>query len=261
MDDILICVPLRPSHPHIDLSTQQSIDALQWHGRLDVLHLGSVGGKNHYDDLADKLNWGKEVTLAGGYDAMLIVEADMLLPKTALLGLSGGDCDIAYGTYCSRRNGHPWLVFGALQGDAYTFLPVDELRAGGWVQTAGVGTGCTLIHASALEYLTFRGGEHSPDWALAQDAASEGMMQMHNLDVLCGHRIDALHVVYPDAAAPSMHRIVSHTQAWRLAGEYRVREGQHLGFSDGRAAHGGDIVSLPDDVAVSMFVSGTIEEI
>lgn len=260
MDSILLCVPLRPREPRIDLSTQLAISALQWRGRLDILHLGSKGDKTHAADLADKLNWAREVTLAGGYDAMLIVEADMLPPSDALERLAEGECDIAYATYCSRRNGHSWLVTqSAADLGQLKYFDAKVLSAGGWLETQGIGTGCTLIKRDALEAIEFQGDEWTPDWYLARDAVRLELKQKHNLDVRCGHRINEREVVYPDGDGG--FRIAGYPMAWKLTGEYRVATGQRIGWSNGSVAEGGATVSLADDVALSMFVSGTIEEI
>lgn len=198
--NILVCTPYGPDPHRIHPLTQQSIDALD-HASVGI---NSPDGKrmNRLDDLCYKHNQARKLTLNGGYDALLCVDADMVIPADAMEKLTSVDADVVYGLYVSRQTPTRWLCFiDKAMTATYTGNDV------GVVESYGAGLGCTLIYRHVLEELEFRtDGRTASDWWFAVDATNYGYRQMHHLGVRCGH-IDESRMLWPDASAKSRCRV------------------------------------------------------
>jgi len=218
MTRVLIYCPLNPRHPRIYPETLQSILALDWDkpleivfGRDDMSYTPHTDEK--YTNLTAKYNRARLLALAGGYDALLTIEADMIVPSMALQRMSRVDADVIYALYCSRRPGRRvgpsrWLVFSEVSGEngngfraAKAERTPDNRRAlwGSVVESKGMGLGCTLIRRQVLEKIHFRcpDPEVSNDWYLSLDCQAHGFSQAHDCGVVCGH-IDEDAVLWPD---------------------------------------------------------------
>lgn len=189
--NVLACTPYGP-HPHcIHPLTQKTIDA------LGCAHVGinSPSGErmSRLTDLCYKHNQARRLTLDGGYDALLCVDADMVLPVDALDRLCGVNADVAYGLYVSRQTHTRWLCF---IDKSMTTTYTGAMN--GVIDSCGAGLGCTLIHRHVLERIEFRTNGHTAsDWWFAIDAANYGYRQAHDLECVCGH-IDGDRVLWPD---------------------------------------------------------------
>ena len=168
MNKVLIYCPLNPKPPGVHQRTRDSIFSLEWDGQADI-----VFGKRDRDiprrrkisnhenecnlDITNKYNHARELTLTGGYDAMMTIEADMIPPKNALERLARTDADVVYGLYVSRHGKHPWLTLSNVTEQVRGSKGIGETwqeRESMWgkvVDTAGVGLGCTLIRREVLE--------------------------------------------------------------------------------------------------------------
>lgn len=142
------------------------------------------------------------MTLDGGYDALFLVEADMIIPPNTLLRLAAVDTDVAYGLYVSRHGSFQWLAFDQLQG--HTGKSIDRNRkfcADHWgkvIETKGVGMGCTLIKRHVLASTEFRrNGPCADDWYFSLDCIEKGFTQKHDLGVVCGHITPEGGVMWP----------------------------------------------------------------
>lgn len=211
---VLLYVPLRPfdrlraapTQPRIEPETWASLQALQWPGTLDIV-LGrndTVTG-HRYEDLANKHNQARTLALYGGYDALMFVEADMVIPADALERLAAVDADVVYGLYCSRHTPQfVWLCCDRLSATSVNWLVTSAETAGRiWgrtVESAGVGLGCTLIRRQALDSVGFRTHpKHTvaDDWLFSLDCQRHGLRQAHDLGVVCGHIVDDKMMVWP----------------------------------------------------------------
>jgi hypothetical protein len=179
----------------------QSVVAQRFGGHLE--HLVSWHNPFPEGDLrnvAAQLQRGREVALAGGYDALLVVEHDMRLPADALQHLWDARGPVAYGAYLFRHGAN---VLNLLEsygprarnvGESLS-LRRDSLRRAmrrrsGWLEVSGLGFGCTLIRRAVLEAIPFRENGDRPscvDMAFAQDCLTAGVRQVGRLDVRCGH--------------------------------------------------------------------------
>ena len=227
MDILIVC----PTYNRLFTPTLRSIFGLQSvGGRLDTFfpyHGYGDGERDSRDIICDKYNAGRAKALAGGYDAMLTIESDMIVPPDAAVKLAATDADVAYGVYVFRRRPFDWNAYSVLQEDALMGWPLSNVpeRArldwGSVVDVDGVGLGCTLIRRHVLEAFPFRadgikhmdGTRSHADWYAALDWMNAGYTQKCDLSVVCGH-ISAQNrkgklspcVMWPDPHARGMVR-------------------------------------------------------
>lgn len=137
----------------------------------------------------------RELCLAGGYDALLTVEHDMILPSNAVEKLYRTDAPVVYGVYM-LRHGTPtlnaWRYEGSRNLGMSLSLYPDEVRAAmrrGWVEVCGTGWGCTLIRREVLERLQIHSNNESDagDITFSTECIRTGIKQIARFDVLCGH--------------------------------------------------------------------------
>ena len=100
--DVLIFTPVYRLEPE----TVEAVFALDWDGPLSWLFQRD----NPHDSSKPKTNQlhqyqrGREAFLKGGYDAMLVIESDIIPPKDALKRLAALQADCGYGVYQFRRS-------------------------------------------------------------------------------------------------------------------------------------------------------------
>ena len=213
---ILTYVPLNPTRPRLHPLTAASIDNLAWptmpvvYGRNDT-----PNARGKFYDLRDKHNEARRLVLDGGYDALLLIEHDMIVPHDALQRLVALDVPVAYSLYVTRHVPRKWLALTRLTADDCEFVSDDPDYARRWfgngqdaIETQGAGMGCTLIRRDVLEQLAFRldrFGANADDWAFALDCSAYGVPPFTHCGVVCGH-IDGGVVLWPDADAPGLVR-------------------------------------------------------
>lgn len=222
---ILIHVALSPVTPKIYARTITSLFNLEWGGKLDYLFdrndapvdRGAIRNTK-YRDIVDKHNHARQVALDAGYDAILFVENDMILPPDALTKLLTVDADVTYGLYSARHGWHKWLCALELQERDAVWITDRPQRAkatwGQVIPSYGVGFGCTLVHRHVLEHMPFRlqgdNPDVSDDWIFALDCRDAGFRQAHHLGVVCGHvavRGSSARILWPDPDAEHFHTV------------------------------------------------------
>lgn len=136
-----------------------------------------------------------KMALDGGYDALLTVEHDMVLPSNAVQKLYDTDAPVVYGVYM-LRHGIPtlsaWQYINSTNlGMSLSLYPneVIEARRRGWARVCGVGWGCTLIRREVLERVSVRSTAASDagDMAFATDCVRADILQIARFDVPCKH--------------------------------------------------------------------------
>lgn len=203
--NVLLCIPFGPYPHRIHDLTLQTTAALN----IDTAHIETPQG-SRYDtqELCRKHNEARRLVLDGGYDALLHVDADVVIPPDALERLLSVDADVVYALYVSRQTPSRWLCFTDIE-DAEVLSKDKRLAHRQWGQVVpsfGAGLGCTLIRRRVLERLQFRTDGHTgSDWWFAIDCNNYGFTQAHDLGCVCGH-IDGDKVYYPDVDAPSFYR-------------------------------------------------------
>lgn len=193
---VLVFCPLHPKPPRLWGRTVQSIFRLDWPYPIDW---DFVAGDNPhaepYDNVTHVYNRARARVLQEGYDALLAVESDMIVPRDALTRLVATGADVAYGLYVWRHGRRLWSAYTLLEERHGESISADWAAAqaawGTVIDVAGVGLGCTLIRRQVLEAIPFRAPEDhlvSCDWTLALDAQAAGFTQRCDLGVVCGHQ-------------------------------------------------------------------------
>lgn len=200
--------------------------AQDWPHPTEYLLITNDQPEGHpYERVTALYNQVRERFLAGPYDALLTVEADMLIPSFALRRLMATGADVAYGLYVWRHGPHhDWSAYvlgadGAMQSlyQADPSAATVAYEQGAVMDVAGVGLGCTLIKRHVLERLPFRRGDGTAcnDWFFALDCRFVGYRQACDFGVVCGHITDwpAVPVLWPDPAC---------TGGWRTEASQQV---------------------------------------
>lgn len=178
-----------------------------------------------YENILRKYQMARGMMLAGGFDGLLFLESDMLIPRDAARRLSDvistHDAGVAYGLYCWRHGVAWWNAYIALDEEAGFSLSdplAREHAPASWPQAVrgepfpcyGVGFGCTLVRRDVLEQINFRNfaGEQSfyVDWCFAADCNARGIRQMCDPAVVCGHITDVRMILYPDLRELNLYR-------------------------------------------------------
>ena len=148
-------------------------------------------------DCARARNLIAKEALEGGFDAVLMVDSDMVLPSDALALLAEGDCPVVLGTYPRRGETAGSEVFltgmrDFTDANRVRFADMPDSR----FEAKGGGMGCALIRAEALRavprpwflYVEYDGGEVlSEDNYFCDACARAGLRIEADGRVRCGH--------------------------------------------------------------------------
>lgn len=227
---VLVFCPLNPSYPHLWGRTVQSIFRLDWPEPLDWLFFANDNPlEDGYENVLHNYTRARAKALEGGYDYLLTVESDMIIPPDTIGKLLDCGADVAYGLYVFRHGRRTWSAYTevAVKSGVSLSQTPSEAKAlwGKVVDVAGVGLGCTLISRKVLEEIPFRLGENhksANDWQLALDLQEGGYTQRAHLGVVCGHQTATPwpQIIWPDPDTPRLYRVES------FGGEPTVKPGE-----------------------------------
>ena len=154
---------------------------------------------------------GRELFLAGSFDAMLVVESDIIPPPDALLRLAALPCDVAFGAYLFRQGTHhvniverrdPWPAQVRSMDGVLTATEGlwRAAQAVGVIDCNGSGLGCTLIRRAVLEAAPFVGDPHGGffDFSWVQTVTVQGWRMMADCGLHCGHVDTDGRVLWPE---------------------------------------------------------------
>jgi hypothetical protein len=207
MRDVLIFTPVL----RLEAETVRALMRLEWEGPLSLLLQQDNPSGNRVQDHLHQYQRGREAFLNGSYEAMLVVESDIVPPPDALQRLAALDCDIAYGCTVFRAKGSTHVVnilerypgHARNTGESLTVrgLWQEALRRGA-IECSGSGLACVLIQRRVLEAIEFRSEEGMYcDVAWTEDVYRAGFSMKADARVLCGHVDAEGAVLWPEAAA------------------------------------------------------------
>ena len=220
---ILLFCPLNPDRNHKGDRTPQLFGRTnmtifrQDYPEFDIWF--SKGDNPFFDEngrgnICHNYQKARKWVLDNDYDYLFTVEADMVIPYTALSKLLALETDVAYGLYCFK-SAATWSAFTLLAMDRGRSISKDpELAKATWgqvIDVAGVGLGCTLISRQVLEAIPFRTDDKYPtvhnDWCFANDCQEHGFKQKCDTSVVCGHisMKPSPRVIWPDPNEPRLY--------------------------------------------------------
>jgi hypothetical protein len=188
-------------HEQIKKETRASIEAVEFDGVVDKVINGDseYPPPNHENTLAHYQQARKRV-LDEGYDALLTVEHDIIIPPDGLQKLWDIDKPVAYGVYIFRGSGNVVNAFRMVKAKNID-MPMSafkgmlaralELEV---IEVSGTGNGCTLIRREVLEQIDFRRNDKDnpvPDMPFSTDCMKAGIKQFAHFGVQCGHVLDS----------------------------------------------------------------------
>lgn len=192
---IFVVTPTKRLEPE----TVASLFALKWSGALDYYLTRDnpypPDVRRGFENILHNLTKARKVFLAGNYDAMFVIESDMIVPADALERLSRIDAGVVGGLYFMRHgpNGTPnAYAFDQARPESIdgTIQPRDIAR-GKPMRTNGVCLGATLIRRDVVKKIAFRlpddNDTAAPDWAFMQDCNRAGVATICDPTVKCGH--------------------------------------------------------------------------
>ena len=194
----------------------ESILSLRWEDghQIDTVFLTDGDDEGRWENLLRKLNQAREMALDGGYDALLTVESDIIVPPDALEKMASVNTDVVYGLFVLRFPPYHWNVATKMRprGEIH-LLSADPVAAreawGKVIPCEGHGQGICLIRRDVLEEIEFRNPQpalRAQDWYFSFDCQRLGFAQMAHLGVVCGH-IHGDGILWPHEAAKALFAV------------------------------------------------------
>jgi hypothetical protein len=181
-------------HPQCRASIEAQQTTHEWEWVIDADD--PFPPPDHRNVLA-KYQRAQRLALAGGYDALVTVEHDMVLPPDALQKLADTTgAGVVYAPYVLRHGNYSlstWQYCGENSlGMSLTLYPRElaRYRQAGVGRISGCGWGCTLIHRNVLERIPLHSGNGSNptgDIQFAMDCLRAGVIAYGRFDIPCGH--------------------------------------------------------------------------
>ena len=191
--------------------TEASIKAQQ----TDIDWVWEVGYHNPFPgekmkNVVAQYQRARQLMLDGGYDAMLTVEHDMIIPADAVELMMAHsrtqNAGVVYAPYMLRHGTKVLSTWqktdGRNPGMTLSMYPKElaTYKARGWGEIAGVGWGCTLIQRSVLQQVQVHDEDGSAgDIPFATDCLRLGIKQIGAFDVPCQHYSEGVWLdAYPE---------------------------------------------------------------
>ena len=130
-----------------------------------------------------------------GFDYIMWVDSDMILPKNTLVRLLSHDKDIVAGVYSYKVLGNKEVVAKRFQDETreeYDNLTIKEIKeSSGLIEVDGFGFGCVLTKVSVFNKIPYPWfiytQEMGEDIFFCRKAQNEEYKLWLDSDVICGH--------------------------------------------------------------------------
>lgn len=176
--------------------TIASVQSQVFDGTVDyeISYHNPYPGDRNMKNVVAQYQRARQMTLDGGYDAVLTVEHDMQIPSSALQTMWDMNESVVYAPYMLRHKTNVislWRYENKKNlGSSLTFYP-DELRRyrrAGRGPVSGVGWGCTLIKSSVLQNVTIHDADNGAgDIPFSHDVLRMGIIPIGAFSVECLH--------------------------------------------------------------------------
>jgi hypothetical protein len=189
---ILIFCPTARLEPE----TVEAIFAQDYDGPVDYLFTRDNPRGNAFENQLYNLERMREIFLAGTWEAVWMVESDIIPPPDGLRKLLSHAGGTVSGLY-AHRHGPPRPNLMRWQGNTLSPMEWHEVLTlpadgHGVIWTAGTCFGCVLIRRYVMERILFRLTENqAPDWAWMLDMYCQPnahYAQLADLTIRCGHK-------------------------------------------------------------------------
>ena len=177
-----------PTSREIDIQCAASLIGMKRKGRIGVF------APQSYSIDASR-NLIVEHALEIGYDYILWVDSDMILPKNTLLKLLTHNIDIVSGVYSYKLLHAENCVakrFIPTEEDTYEDIPLKEIRESEkLMEVDGIGFGCVLTKVDIFRHIEKPWFKYEPDMGediyFCRKAQKAGYKVYLDTSVLCGH--------------------------------------------------------------------------
>lgn len=208
--DVLVFTPTADKYGachRLEPETVKALFELEWDGALSYL----IQRDNPYpsDGRANVLHQyqrGRQTFLAGRWDAMLVIESDIIPMPDLLKRLAAENTDLAYGLYMFRSEPNMVNLFERYPGKARNHgesLTVWPAKYAKFMETghgpvSGGGLGAVLIRRKVLEAVDFRhaGDVTHCDSFFTMDVYAAGFT-MSGVASPCGHKTPEGNTLWP----------------------------------------------------------------
>lgn len=189
---------------HYPVCLRSIRQALTYPG-VDQLWLTSqlVPSEPRYEDNTRRLQLARTLFLAGPWDAMVVIDDDLVVPKNTLDKLLSHRNPVVMGLTVRRTDPHLWSAVIQSNGiEDYVTLDMKPALAHQWwgktIEVKGCGHNPTLIRREVLEVIPFRRepGIHGADRFFALDCNRAQIPIWCDTSLMVGH-FDGETVHYP----------------------------------------------------------------
>lgn len=197
-----------PYGPRLEVETVNAVLSLAWDGPISYLFQNDNPHGYGRDSILHQYQQGRRAFLAGLYDMMLVIEADIVPPPDALQRLAALQADCAYGVYrfrtsdvCNIFERYPTQVQKNI-GSSLSLRPdlLYQARSQKVYDCTGGGLGCVLIQRHVLAAVDFRTDPKDRphcDSYFNQDVLTLGFSQKADMNCICGHITEDGETVWP----------------------------------------------------------------
>ena len=177
-----------PTSRDIEIQCAASIIGMEREGRIGVFCPQSYS-------IDASRNLIVEHALEIGYDYIMWIDSDMILPKNTLTTLTSHDKDIVSGVYAYKLIGAENAVtkrFKDKAKDIYEDIPLKEItESKRLIEVDGVGFGCVLTKVDVFQHIKKPWFRYTPnmgeDIYFCRKAQKAGYQVYLDTSILCGH--------------------------------------------------------------------------